>query len=276
MAQPQSGSLIFNYSDVFFSFHFNDGETCVHMVKDHMLVYVYSGELFIEDGKNSTPFRSGECAFLRKNHRVNMTNRSVGNERFRAVFLVFNRKFLREYYRQMDKSRLPTGLEDCDMSIIPLPPTPDITSLFHSMIPFFDSSIQPSEEWTKLKLHEGIHALLRLDIRSSVTLFDFVEPWKIDILDFLNENYMYNLSLEEIASFTGRSLATFKRDFKRISDLSPERWLMKKRLEMAYHQLHDKGKKVSDVYLEIGFKSLSHFSTAFKKEYGMAPTSIGL
>ena len=39
-------------------------------------------------------------------------------------------------------------------------------------------------------------------------LFDFDEPWKIDLLDFLNENYMDNLSMEQIVSFIGRSLAT--------------------------------------------------------------------
>ncbi len=31
----------------------------------------------------------------------------------------------------------------------------------------------------------------------------------------MNENYMYEFSMEEIAHYTGRSLATFKRDFKR-------------------------------------------------------------
>ena len=46
-------------------------------------------------------------------------------------------------------------------------------------------------------------------------LFDFSTPWKMDILDFMNENYMYEFTLEELAHYTGRSLATFKRDFKK-------------------------------------------------------------
>ncbi len=273
MGQSKLGSLAFNYSDVFFGYDFNEGTTCVHMVKDHMLVYVYSGELLIEERKKKMSVRSGKCVFLRKNHRVNMTNCPVGDEQFRAIFLVFSRKFLREYYRQMDKTKLPSNAEDCDITLIEVSPTPDITGLFHSMIPYFDSSIKPTEELVKLKLQEGVQALLRVDIKSSVTLFDFVEPWKIDLLDFMNENYMCDLSLEEIASFTGRSLATFKRDFKKISELPPERWLMKKRLETAYRKIHEEGKKISDIYLETGFKSLSHFSTAFKKQYGVAPTT---
>lgn len=59
---------------------------------------------------------------------------------------------------------------------------------------------------------EGLYVLLNTDRNLYASLFDFVEPWKIDILDYLNENYMYDLSMGEIASYTGRSLATFKRD----------------------------------------------------------------
>lgn len=68
---------------------------------------------------------------------------------------------------------------------------------------------------------------------------------------------------------TGRSLATFKRDFKKISDLTPEKWLIRKRLEVAYTKMKEGGKKVVDVYVEVGFKNPSHFSTAFKKQYGI-------
>jgi AraC-like DNA-binding protein len=104
------------------------------------------------------------------------------------------------------------------------------------------------------------------------SLFDFTEPWKIDILDYLNENYMYDLSMEEIASYTGRSLAVFKRDFKKVSPLPPQKWLIQKRLEEARRQIDSEGKKVSEVCFEVGFKNLSHFSTAYKRQYGVSPT----
>lgn len=83
---------------------------------------------------------------------------------------------------------------------------------------------------------------------------------------------MYDLSVEDIAGFTGRSLASFKRDFKRISNLPPQRWLIEKRLKVAHDKIRNEKRKISDVYLEVGFKNLSHFSTAFKKQYGFSPT----
>ena len=83
---------------------------------------------------------------------------------------------------------------------------------------------------------------------------------------------MFDLSVEALAGFTGRSLASFKRDFKMISLLPPQKWLMTKRLKVAHDKLGSENKKVSDVYLEVGFKNLSHFSSAYKKQYGVSPS----
>jgi len=153
-----------------------------------------------------------------------------------------------------------------------LPQTPDIESLFQSMTPYFDSSVKPADKLMELKLHEGIYSLLNIDKRFYSCLFDFTEPWKIDILDFMDKNYMYDLSVEDMANYTGRSLAAFKRDFKKISHLPPQKWLIEKRLKVAFDKIRSDNEKVSDVYLEVGFKNLSHFSTAFKKQYGYSPT----
>jgi AraC-like DNA-binding protein len=35
-----------------------------------------------------------------------------------------------------------------------------------------------------------------------------------------------------------------------------------------------KNKKLSDIYLELGFEDLSHFSFAFKKLFGHSPSQL--
>lgn len=264
----------FNYSDIIYSYFFSDDRMCSKMVRDHFLVYVYSGEYILEEGKRRTVVRPGECAFLRRDNRVEMTKQPKDSEPFMAIFMTFKRNWLREVFQEFEKGYLPVDAGKHKQSVIKLPETPDIKGLFLSITPYFDSAIKPSDDIMCLKMLEGLHALLRIDERFYATLFDFTEPWKIDILDFLNENYMYDLSMEEIASFTGRSLSTFKRDFKKISDLSPEKWLVRRRLEAAQEMLREKGKSVTDVYVEVGFKNFSHFSTAFKKQYGVAPSNF--
>jgi AraC family transcriptional regulator, exoenzyme S synthesis regulatory protein ExsA len=272
MELMKTENLTFSYSDIFFTYHFNYDRKCTKMVKEHTLVYVYSGELLVEEDDRRTEIHKGECVFLRRDNRVSMTKLPRGEEKFQAIFMIFNRNFLREFYQSIDKKLLPFETEKFEPSVIKLPQTPDITSLFQSMTPYFDASKKPSDEIMKLKQREGVYSLLNIDDRFYPGLFDFTEPWKIDILDFLNENYQYDLTIEEIAGFTGRSLATFKRDFKKISVLSPQKWLIEKRLHTAYDKIFKEKRKVSDVYLEVGFKNLSHFSSAFKKQYGHAPT----
>jgi AraC-like DNA-binding protein len=170
---------------------------------------------------------------------------------------------------------LPEDAKRPKVSVYKLPADrPDICSLFESMTPYFDSPTPPTDELLKLKMTEGVLVLLNTDKNVYASLFDFAEPWKIDILDFMNENYMCDLSVEEMASYTGRSLASFKCDFKKINPLSSEKWVIEKRLKVAHDKINKENKKASDVYLEVGFKSLSHSSTAFKRQYGFPPTAM--
>jgi AraC-like DNA-binding protein len=243
------------------------------MTREHGIVYILSGKLEINEGGKITYLYKGECAFIRKDNRVSMTKMPFNEEQFKSVWLSFPRKFLREFYQTLDKKQLPKDAERQEISVYKLPANrPDIRSLFESMTPYFDADMPPTDKLIRLKMTEGMYILLNTDKCFYSSLFDFTEPWKIDILDFMNENYMYDLSLEEIASYTGRCLAVFKRDFKKVSHLSPQKWLIQKRLKVAHDKIRNEGKKVSDVCFEVGFKNLSHFSRVFKQQFGYAPT----
>ncbi|MCC8146246.1 MAG: AraC family transcriptional regulator [Bacteroidales bacterium] len=260
-----------NYSGIFLSCFSNDNTSCVHATKDHTLLYLYSGEQIIEENRQQTVISPGECAFIRRDHRITMFKNPCGEEQYKGISLTFRRNFLREFYNKLDKNEIPKNVTSPEESLFRIEARPDITSLFQSLTPYFNSNIQPTEEIINLKLQEGIYSLLNINKNFFPVLFDFTEPWKIDILEFMNENYMYEFTMEEIASYTGRSLATFKRDFAKISDITPQKWLINKRLQIAYEKLQNKNKKVSDVYVEVGFKNLSHFYSAFKKQFGYSP-----
>ena len=262
---------IVEYSDIFLSYFDKNDSHYTHSIPNHALVYVYSGELVVTDNENETLVNPGECIFVRRDHRTTMVKKSLENENYKGITLTFKRNRLREYLTKLDTNDIPKQVEVPNIHVVKINKRPDINSLFESLNPYFDSNIQPSDEIIKLKLQEGIHALLNTNKFFFPMLFDFNAAWKIDILDFLNENYMYDLSLEEISTYTGRSLSSFKRDFAQISDLTPQKWIINKRLQVAYEKLQRKDNKASDIYLEVGFKNLSHFYTAFKKQFGYTP-----
>ena len=272
--EPSEKLKTISYSGIFLSCFSDYSEKCIHATPEHTLVYLYSGEQVIQDGDEIITIQAGECAFVRRNHRLLMYKNSKGDELYKGISLTFKRNVLRNFYSQIKKSDFPKKVSISEENVFKIKPSPDITSLFQSLTPYFDDKIKPTEGVAHLKIQEGIYALLNNSELLFPILFDFTEPWKIDILEFLNENYKDELTMEQIASYTGRSLATFKRDFNKISNLSPQKWLIKKRLETAYYKLKEEGMKVQDVYLEVGFKNPSHFSTAFKKQYGISPTEI--
>ena len=266
-------TVIFNYNNIFFSFFYDDESGCIHRSHEYAMNYVYSGEMLLDNGKEQIHVGKGECVFIPRDHHITMYKKTCDGERYCGIFLSFTRKFLREMYGKLELPKMAVDTPKIEQALR-LPKTAEITSLFASMTPYFDPNVKPQDDFMHLKLQEGLLALLHIDNRFVPTLFDFNEAWKIDILEFMNANYMYEFSLEELAHYTGRSLATFKRDFKKLSDLIPEKWLIRKRLEVAYQLMKEGGKRISDVYAEVGFKNPSHFSTAFKRQYGVPPTAV--
>jgi len=267
----QSGTI--GYSGIFLSCFHNYNSKCVHATPDHTLVYLYSGQQVVEHDGQQTIIHPGECAFIRRDHRILMYKNSLEEEIYKGISLTFKRGVLREFYNKMNKNEIPQNVEVPKDSFFRIEARPDITSLFQSLTPYFDSDVRPSDDIVNLKLQEGIYTLLNTNKLFYPILFDFTSTWKVDIIDFLNENYMYDLTMEEIASYTGRSLATFKRDFAKISDVTPQKWLINKRLQVAHEKLTNENMKVSDVYVDVGFKNLSHFYAAYKKQFGYSPAA---
>lgn len=264
-------TTIFSYSDIIFSFFLNNDSICTHEAIVHLLIYVYSGRLSITENGVEITATSGECVFIRRDHKVVITKGAYKGEQFRGITMKLSRNFRRDYYSLLKPKSMPKELKPLVDSVVKLPKSASIDNLFLSLTPYFNSAITPNDELMQMKLRKGVISLLSIDSRFNSALFDFTEPLKIDIFNFPENNYMYDLSLEEIATYTGRSLASFKRDFKKISDLSPQKWIIQKRLNVAYDKIKREGLQIADVCFDVGFKNRSHFTTAFKKQFGFTP-----
>ena len=78
-------------------------------------------------------------------------------------------------------------------------------------------------------------------------------------------------SLQEIANEVGLSISKLKEGFKHIYGESVFNFLLDYKLEFARKQLLTKKYNVSEISLQVGYSTASHFIAAFKKKYGTTP-----
>jgi AraC-like DNA-binding protein len=178
-------------------------------------------------------------------------------------------KRLREFYSKIDVKLQPSA----SLQILCYNNHPLLQSCLSSLMPYFEMKDIP-EDIASLKITEAISILRTIDKKIDNVLANFEEPGKIDLISFMEKNFLFNLPLEKFGYLTGRSLTTFKRDFKKAFGITPQRWLTKKRLELAHYRLTQSKLKPMDVCYEVGFENLSHFSFAFKKQFGYSPTQL--
>ncbi|WP_455668997.1 AraC family transcriptional regulator [Phocaeicola sp.] len=270
----KSGIVVYDYMDTFYCCMVEKDKWCEEMVTEHMLVYLCSGEMELISPEKRYHLKKGDAFFIKRNHLLRKIKQpSKNGEPFKGLFLQLKMPFLK---KMLSEHQIIIPLVSnpgvSKATYMMLEKHPFLKGLFVSLEQYFDAQQYPSKELMEAKLKEAVFTLLQLKPDLGSVLFDFAEPWKIDLADFMNKNYKCDLSVEEFAHYTGRSLSSFKKDFSRIFNTTPGRWIVRKRLEEAKFLMDKYGEKPADVYLKVGFKNLSHFSTAFKKEFGFPPS----
>lgn len=237
-------------------------------IKDHGVSYIVSGQMEAYDGYTKHFYRKGDIVLYRKNALVRFAKFPHPEDGFEAISVILDEPLLQDFAQQYQMIAGRSVKE----SLFKLDEDEMLTAYFTALQTWFGK--KPGEALVEIKKKEMIHLLLLNNKKLKDILFNFTTPGKINLEGFMNSHFRFNVPVSQLAYLTGRSLATFKRDFVKIFQTSPNRWLQHKRLEEAYYLLEHKKMKAKDVYMEVGFETLAHFSYAFKNKFGVTPSSI--
>lgn len=102
-------------------------------------------------------------------------------------------------------------------------------------------------------------------------LFRLTLPKKRNIKTFMEKNFDKPLKVEDYAYLTGRSLSTFRRDFKFYYNITPQKWLKEKRIQKALNIINERIISVTELSLEVGYENISYFIKEFKNKTGQSP-----
>lgn len=97
-----------------------------------------------------------------------------------------------------------------------------------------------------------------------------VSPTVSSAINYIATNITEEISLEDLAMYSGLSLSRFKQRFRDEMGISPREYVNVKKVEKA-KELLASGKNITDTAFELSFSSSNYFSVVFKKVTGMSP-----
>jgi AraC-like DNA-binding protein len=235
------------------------------------IVYVMEGKKVWHTAHGTYQLSEGSCVFVRKGASI---VEQFFDTTFCLVMFFLPDDFIREVLKSKSIPLYRPGKKYAP--IIPLDSDEPVKAFFQSMALLFDSGREPDQSLIEVKFRELV--LMLAGNAHNCELLSFFcsllyEPQAVSLQKLMEDNYCFNLKLEEFARLSNRSLSAFKRDFQKQFKSTPGKWLIEKRLNHAMNLLTNTDKTVSEAAFESGFENLSHFSRAFHDYFGMTPRS---
>ena len=92
--------------------------------------------------------------------------------------------------------------------------------------------------------------------------------------DVLLKNINTPITIKQLSKKVGINECYLKKGFKEIFGSTIFEFYQTQRMEHAKYLLYEKGLSVTEVSDLLNYSSISHFSTAFKKQTGIKPCEL--
>lgn len=95
--------------------------------------------------------------------------------------------------------------------------------------------------------------------------------WLIIVSDYIREHFREDLRIDNIAKHAGVSRVYLYKMFLKYFGMPPSEYLWKTRLILAARLIDRGDLYIGNIAYRCGFKTHSHFTARFKKEFGITP-----
>lgn len=152
------------------------------------------------------------------------------------------------------------------------------SGMLHAIHEIFNSPLSGSLK--RLLIEAKVHELVALQLASlsGQMSSNKQRPSQRDLFyaihDYLNQNFLKEHSLKDIARNFAINEFALKKGFRENFQTTIFEFLLSKRLEHAREQLLYTRQTVQEIGSLVGYKYPNHFSAAFKKMFGILPSSL--
>ncbi len=235
----------------------------------HIINYVISGKKDWFGPNETFEIQGGDALFVRKGV---YTTRQYLEVDYCVILFFINDDFVANFLQEHPTLKFKSQNSDFNQ-IYRIDVNDSFESLIQSLFSYFKQGGEIPKSLVEIKFRELMFNIF-LNPKNRLLaeyLFSLYNREKTDMEYVMLKNFQYDLGLDEFARLCGRSLSTFKRDFKAHFKETPGNWIRNKRLECAKTLLNQSSLTINEICYESGFKNPSHFNKAFKEKYHLPP-----
>ncbi|WP_216639002.1 AraC family transcriptional regulator [Flammeovirga sp. SJP92] len=141
---------------------------------------------------------------------------------------------------------------------------------------YFDNPSLVNEDLLELKIKELVLLLIQTNNVSSVMelINDLYSPRTSQLKKVIELHTFSNLSLEELAKLCHLSLSSFKREFQKVYEETPSKYLSSQRIKKAKELLQSTSLPINEIAYDLGYNDPLYFTRIFKKKEGISPSQF--
>ncbi|MDR3711747.1 MAG: AraC family transcriptional regulator [Puia sp.] len=250
-------------------------------LEQHLFSFIMEGEKKVSFSGSSTTLGEEECILLSAGNCL-MTEKASPSGNYSSLLLFFDMRLLQDFLIKHPAKTPSHSISGGRAGVV----TPAITEPFirlrkdafirhytGSLEQILSAGLARNRQMLLVKLEE---LFLYLSEKSPSLLDTFLATQmgsteELEIRKTVEANLDRNCTLEEMAFLCHTSLSTFKRRFTRIYGESPNKWILRKKMEIAAGLLRQGAARPGEVGYQVGYKSSSSFTQAFKQIHGVTP-----
>ena len=116
-----------------------------------------------------------------------------------------------------------------------------------------------------------IEKINKAPLTDTTAISSSVPPLILKVIDYLNDNYFKDITLDHLANHFFVSKPTLIYNFKKYTNCSPIDFLLKVRLTKAKQMLTSTTKTINEIAIACGFSSPNYFGLIFKQKEKLSP-----
>lgn len=158
------------------------------------------------------------------------------------------------------------------MRVIPTGTSLEYKGIFQRMIQELQRCQTHYPELLTLLLLQLLIQINRQSHRDHKKKDEYLETEMELALQFFNDHYNTDISIEEYAASRGMSVSWFIRNFKQYAHTTPMQYLVERRMTNAQVLLETTNYNITEIGKLVGYDNPLYFSRIFRKQKGISPS----